>query len=151
MLRCASFPECSMQRCTATSYGQETCQRVMPSTNFVVMSRLDGVLLSTVTAIAHMYNIRPKQKLAQHTEDSEHQDQPPSARTKSEPHRIPGSLYLFQQAIQENEETQHRPQLVTVRFRVLPDGSFSFGAVFGEMDPNQPDRHVQNVVAQNQP
>jgi len=43
---------------------KKLARRVMPSTNFVVMSRLDGVLLSTVTAIARMYNIRPKQKLA---------------------------------------------------------------------------------------
>jgi hypothetical protein len=42
---------------------------------------------------------------------------------------------------------KHRPHLVTVRVMVLPDGSFfSFGAVFGEIDPNKPDRHVQNVV-----
>jgi hypothetical protein len=36
----------------------------MPSANFVVMSRLDGVLLFTVTTIARTYNLRPKQKLA---------------------------------------------------------------------------------------
>src|SRR6516225_12145617 len=117
-----------------------------------LMSGLDGVLLSTGAAIARTYNIRPKQKLAQHTKDCEHQDQLPSARTKSEPHGIPGSLNLFQQVIQENEETQHRPQLETVRVMVLPGGSFfSFGAVFGEIDPSKPHRHVQNVVAQNQP
>jgi hypothetical protein len=68
-----------------------------------------------VPAIAHTYNIRPKQKLAQHTEDSKQHDQLPSARTKSKPHDIAGSLNLFQQVIQENKEAQHRRQLVTVR------------------------------------
>jgi hypothetical protein len=32
----------------------------------------------------------------------------------------------------------------------LPDGSFFSFAVFGEIEPNQPDRHVQNVVTPNQ-
>jgi hypothetical protein len=81
----------------------------MPSTNLSLMSGLDGVLLSTGATIALTYNIRPKQKLAQHIEDSEHQDQPPSARTESEPHGIPGSLNLFQQVIQENEENTTSP------------------------------------------
>ena len=56
-------PEQKLQNDTEYPYGQETRQRVMPSTNFVVMSRLDGVLLPRVTAIARMYNIRPKQEL----------------------------------------------------------------------------------------
>src|SRR5215471_12361376 len=105
----------------------------------MLMCGLDGLLLSAGAAIAHTYNIRPKQKLAQHTEDSEHQDQPPSAHTPPEPHGIPWSLNLFQHVIQENEKTQHRPQLVTVRVMVLPDGGFfSFGAVCGKIDPNKP-------------
>jgi hypothetical protein len=116
------------------------------------MCGLDGLLLSAGAAIAHTYNIRPKQKPAKHTEDSEHQDQPPSAQTQPEPYDLPRSLNSFQQVIQENKETRHCPQLVTVRFMVLPDGSFfSFGDLCGEIDPNKLDRHVQNVVAQNQP
>ena len=74
----------------------------MPSTNFVVMSRFDGVLLSTGAAIAYTYNIRPKQELAQHTEDSEPRDQLPSARTKSKPYGIPGPSIYFSKVIQEN-------------------------------------------------
>src|SRR5215471_3201509 len=92
-------------RCVDSPYGQQTRQRVMPSTNFVVdvWTRRSATL--TGAAIAHTYNIRPIQKLARHTEDSKHQDQPPSDRTKSKPHGIPGSLNLLQQVIQENEET----------------------------------------------
>ena len=88
-----------------------------------VISGLDGVLVSTGVAIAHTYNIRPIQKLAQHTEDSEPRDQLPSARTKSKPYGIPGSLNLFQQVIQENEEAQHRPQLITVGVMIYGAGS----------------------------
>jgi len=56
-----------------------------------------------------------------------------------------------QQLIGENEETQHRRQLVTVRMMVLADrDSFSRCAV-GEKEPNKPDRYVQSVVAQDHP
>src|SRR5260370_2127278 len=105
----------------------------MPTTTVDVDGLLDsgGLLLSAGAAIVHTYKIRPEQKLAQHTEDTEYQDQLPSARTH--PHGIPGSLDSFQQVIEENEETQHRPQLVTARVMVLADGSrFSFGAGFGK-------------------
>jgi hypothetical protein len=113
------------------------------------MSGLDGMLLSTGATIALTYNIRPKQKLAQHTENSEHQDQPHL------PELNPNYTVSLSPSIcfsKLSRKMRNRPQLVTVRFRVLPDGSFfSCGAVFGEIDPNKPDCHVQNVVAQNQP
>src|SRR5215469_14916554 len=47
-----------------------------PARTLSWMSGLDEVLLSTRAWIAHTYNIRPIQKLARHTEDSKHQDQP---------------------------------------------------------------------------
>jgi len=51
------------------------------------------------------------------------------------------SLDSSQHAIGENEETQHRRQLVTVRAMVLADRDFfSRCAVVGEKEPNEPDR-----------
>jgi hypothetical protein len=51
------------------------------------------------------------------------------------------SLDSSQHAIGENEETQHRRQLVTVRAMVLADRNFfSRCAVVGEKEPNEPDR-----------
>jgi hypothetical protein len=48
----------------------------------------------------------------------------------------------------ENEETQHRRQLVTVRAIVLADRDFfSRYAIVGEKEPNEPDRYAQSVMA----
>ena len=111
-----------------------------------------GPLLSTDLAIARTYHPRPEQKLAHHTEDTRHEDQLPPARTQPEPHRLLMPLDSSQKVIGENEETQHRRQLVTVRMIVLADcDSFSRCAVFGEKEPNKPDRYVQSVVAQDHP
>jgi len=123
-----------------------------PPRSSTLMKMLDsgGLLLSAGSAMAPSYSPRPEQKLAHHTEDTEHDDQLPSARPQPEPHVIPGSPDSFLQVIQENEEAQHRCHLVTVRVMVWPDGSlFSWGTVFGEKEPNKPDRYVQSVVAQH--
>jgi hypothetical protein len=54
---------------------------------------------------------------------------------------------LSQEVIGENEETQHRRQLVTVRAIVLADRDFvSRFAVVGEKEPDESDRDVQSVV-----
>jgi hypothetical protein len=51
-----------------------------------------------------------------------------------------------QQVVGENEETQHRCQLVTVRALVLADRDFVLCcAVVGEKEPSKPDRHVQTL------
>jgi hypothetical protein len=53
-----------------------------------------------------------------------------------------------QQVVGENEETQHRCQLVTVRAIVLADRDFVLCcAVVCEKEPSKPDRDVQSIVA----
>ena len=129
-------------------------ESIMPGTVFDVDEILDwgGPLLSADSATAPTYNPRPEQKLAHQSEDARHEDQLPSERIHSEPHRLLMSLDSSQQVIDENEETQHRRQLVTVRAIVLADrGFFSCCAVVGEKEPNEPDRYVQSVVAQDHP
>jgi len=116
---------------------------IMPSKVFDVdgIPASGGPLLSAGSAIPRRYNPTPEQKLAHHTKDTRHEDQLPSARTQPEPHRLLMSLDSSQHAIGENEETQHRRQLVTVRAMVLADRNFfSRCAVVGEKEPNEPDR-----------
>jgi hypothetical protein len=109
-------------------------------------------LLSAGSAIARIYNPIPEQKLAHHTEDTRHEDQLPPARTQPEPRRLLMPLDSSQQAIGENEETQHRRQLVNVQMIVLADRDcFSRCAVVDEKEPNKPDRYVQSVVARDGP
>jgi len=111
-----------------------------------------GLLLSAGSATVRTYNPTPGQKLAHHTEDTRHDDQLPSARTRPEPHRRLMSLDSSQQVIGENEGTQHRRQLVTVRVMVLADRDFfSRCAAVGEKEPNEANRYVQSVMAQDHP
>src|SRR5690349_23788250 len=111
-----------------------------------------GPLLSTDLAIARTYHPRPEQKLAHHTENTRHENQVPSARSQPQPHGLPRSLDSSQQVVGENEETQHRCQLVTVRAIVLADSHFfSGGGIVDEEEPNESDRDVHSVVAQDHP
>jgi hypothetical protein len=62
------------------------------------------------------------------------------------------SLDSSQYVISENKETQHGRQLVTERAIVLADRDFfSRCAVVGEKEPNEADRYVQSVMAQDHP
>jgi hypothetical protein len=67
-----------------------------------------GMLLSAGATIAGLYNLRPEQNLAHHTQNTENEDQLHSARTQPEPNCVPGSLHSFQQVIQEKQYKQHR-------------------------------------------
>src|SRR5215470_9826167 len=91
------------------------------------------------SAIAPTYNLRPEQKLQNHTEYPKHEDQFPSARTHPEPYRRPGSLDSPQHVIRENDKAHQRRQLVTVPTMPLTDRDFSFRyAVISEREPDEP-------------
>ena len=72
------------------------------------------------SAIAPTYNLRPEQKLQNHTEYPKHEDQFPSARTHPEPYRLPGSLDSPQHVIRENDKAQQRRELVTIPTMCAP-------------------------------
>ena len=102
------------------------------------------------SAIAPTYNLRPEQKLQNHTEYPKHDDQFPSARTHPEPYRRPGSLDSPQHVIRENGKAHQRRQLVTVPTMPLTDRDFFFRyAVISEREPDESHDYVQDVVAQN--
>ena len=104
------------------------------------------------SAIAPTYNLRPEQKLQNHTEYPKHDDQFPSARTHPEPYRLPGSLDSPQHVIRENDKAHQRRDLVTIRTMPLADRDFFFRcAVIGEREPDESHGYVQDVVAQNCP
>src|SRR5262249_27440306 len=73
------------------------------------------------SAIATTYNLRPEQKLQNHTEYPKHNDQFPSARTHPEPYRLPGSLDSAQHVIRENDKAHQRREMVTVPTMPLAD------------------------------
>ena len=127
---------------------------IMPGKVFDVNGIPDsgGLLLPAGSARSRPYNPTPDQKLAHHPEDTRHDEQLPSARTQPEPHRLLRSLDPSPYGSGENEETPHRRQLVAGRAVVLADRDwFSPCAVVGEKEPNQADRSVQSVRAQDQP
>ena len=128
-------------------------ESMMPSTVFDVAGIPDlWRAASAESVIARRYNPRPEHKVAHHTEDARHEHQLPSARAQPEPHRLLMSLDSSQQVIGEHKKTQHRRQLVTVPAMVLADRDFFFRcAVVSEKEPNEPDRYVQSVVAQDHP
>ena len=86
---------------------------------------LGRLLLFAGSAMARTYNSRPEQKVARHTEETSYEAQFPSARTQPEPRRLM-SLDLAQRVISENEETQHRRQLVTAQATTLAYRDFFF-------------------------
>src|SRR5262249_15973482 len=104
------------------------------------------------SAIATTYNLRPEQKLQNHTEYPKHNDQFPSARTHPEPYRLPGSLDSPQHVIRENAKAHQRRELVTVPTMPLEDRDFFFScAVISERKPDESHDDVQDVVAQSRP
>ena len=103
------------------------------------------------SAIAPTYNLRPEQKLQNHTEYPKHDDQFPSAQTHPEPYRLPGSLDSPQHVIRENDKAHHRRELVTVPTMPLADRDFSFRCVISETEPDESHGYVQDGVAQNCP
>src|SRR5262245_58777736 len=100
------------------------------------------------SAIAPTYNLRPEQKLQNHTEYPKHEDQLPSARIHPEPYRLPGSLDSPQHFIRENDYAHQRRELVTVPTIPLADRDFFFRcAVISERKPDESHDYVQDVVA----
>src|SRR5215813_5060701 len=76
------------------------------------------------SAIATTNNLRPEQKLQDHTEYPRHEDQFPSARTHPSPDRLPRSLESPQHVIHEKEKASQRRQLVTIAAAsIAPDDS----------------------------
>src|SRR5215813_8002338 len=96
------------------------------------------------SAIATTNNLRPEQKLQDHTEYPRHEDQFPSARTHPSPDRLPRSLESPQHVIREKEKASQRRQLVTIPAMLLADRDFGC-AVVSERKPDESDGQVQNV------
>src|SRR5215471_10163928 len=102
------------------------------------------------SAIATTYNLRPEQKLQDHTEYPRHEDQFPSARTHPSPERLPRSLESPQHVIREKEKASQRRQLVTIPTMLWADRDFGC-AVICERQPDKSDGDIQEVVAQDYP
>src|SRR4051812_3219935 len=108
-------------------------------------------LLSTASARVRTYHTRPEQQLTHDTEEARHHDQFPAARTPPERGRLLLSLDTPQEMISEQEETEQSHQLVTVGGRIGAEGDFFRGTALRQPEPNEPDREVQRIVAQDRP
>src|SRR5262249_16357628 len=108
-------------------------------------SGLHWALLPARSAMIRRYGPVPDQKLEHHTEHPGHEGELQYGGTG----RHLMCLDLFQHVISENQDTQHGRQLINVQMVVVVDHDFLRRAVVGQEQPNEPNREVQSVVAQD--
>ena len=86
--------------------------------------------------MVYLDNLRPEQKLAQHGEESEQQEQLPLTRSKPSPHSLVRSLDSCEQVMGEQQETQHCRELIAL-WRVLADRDVFFSRWAGRESVSQ--------------
>jgi hypothetical protein len=72
----------------------------------------------------YLDNVRPEEKLAHHTQETEDYEQLPLTRSKPDPHPLPRSRNSPEQIMREQQETQHRRELIAL-WSVLADRDVS--------------------------
>src|SRR5215470_16577013 len=78
------------------------------------MDSIPEPLPSAGSAITGIHNLRPKQKLHNHTEQAKHDDRFPSARTHPQEHGLLLSFHVPQHVVREYDKAHQRRDLVTI-------------------------------------
>ena len=93
--------------------------------------------------MVYLDNLRPEEKLAHQTRETEHYEQLPLTRSKPYPDPLPRSLNSPEQIMREQQETQHRRELKAL-WTVLADRDvfFSRRAMRDKEQPNKADHYA---------
>src|SRR5437764_14898924 len=75
--------------------------------------------------MVYLDNVRPEEKLADQTQETENYEQLPLTRSKPYPYPLPRSLNSPEQIMREQQEKQHRRELIAL-WTVLTDSDVFF-------------------------